>query len=318
MLNLSIKITGFLFLLALFYRVNGSKTILIYDFQNNTGQSRWDRACDSIPECLAREFKPYHIQVQIKDSIIKQPEQAPASSDEETIIFGYLHEENGRIKIRGYFKMDVEQTLFKKEIEYKSNESAEENVRSLALKIIYAYEKKHLANLQIFTDPEGAEIFIGSDSVGKSPWEALFPKGHHTMLIQMNGCLPAIKEFVVGKGENKFTFVLSPEAAGPDTVIKEVVVHDPAAGKSRKSRISLYTAIGFAVLAGASQILYNYYGSSDYYMKKTNDQEFLDKQYTKRNLLLYTRNASIISSTGFLMNYLFPIKKIFFRDKKTG
>lgn len=307
-----------LYLVFLFvFQANSAVQVTIYKFKNNVPSEGFQKICDSIPECLRREFAPYHIKVRLNDSVADAgADKTPASSDEETMIFGRMDSLKDKIMITGFFKMDLEQTLFKKEVEYSAAEPAAENARALALKILYAYEKKFLAHLQIFTEPQGACISLNHDSMGLSPWESLYPKGVYPLQIKSAGYLTVQKDITVGAGDNKFTFILSPEIKQEEQTPRPVpVIQAAAVEKPAKSRVQLFLAASCVMVAAGSHLLLEYYGTSDYYMKKTDDQQYIDRQYRKRVLCLYLRNSSIAFSAFFTVNYFFPVKRIFSRDK---
>lgn len=167
--------------------------------------------------------------------------------------FGYLIETDMRL-------VDTEsgQALAAENANSRNESEIRPMVINLARKIEQRYRERFLVNVELSSNPAGANAFVDNSLVGKTPVVARLAPGPHKVRLEMNGYQPWERDFVVQDGVSKLAADLFPiptltketpkPAPAPTQSAPKPVT--PAQSETKSGGISPLLLIGGAVVVG--------------------------------------------------------------------
>lgn len=166
--------------------------------------------------------------------------------------FGFLIETDMRL-------VDTEsgQALAAENANSRNESEIRPMVINLARKIEQRYRERFLVNVELASNPAGANAFVDNSLVGRTPVIARLAPGPHKVRLELNGYQPWERDFVVQDGVSKLAADLFPvpnltketqkPTPAPKPLGKPVT---PTQSESKSGGISPLLLIGGAVVVG--------------------------------------------------------------------
>jgi hypothetical protein len=189
-------------LISVFHILSHSThNLIIADFINETEIKELGQISKSIQTAFAEKFAGYGIK--IIDKTEDEDRDFICATKSETVLRGKAIQKDS---IYISFKIEVgeERKTYFKKVPYNSQESLEQNMTIMMVKILHVFENNILSLVQITTEPSSAELVIDSRIRSLTPWESYLPKGNHRVKLYLGGYNPIDKNIVVLPGNNRF------------------------------------------------------------------------------------------------------------------
>lgn len=267
--------------------------VTVHEFRNDASQEGLDSLCTLIADGLREYFVAKGVpvvRVAAPADTTLIPEQG------RTMVYGSLRSGGEGLVLRAAIRMGIDRMA--KELPYDPHVEVERNIQPAIDALFAVYERRHFSNVQVFTAPDSARVWIDGVPVGASPWEARVLQGPHSVRIAKDGFETLEEEVVLSGSDNKLRYALAEirnesyaEEARMQPQSPPPAVPAPHHGRTPAGR---WLALG-ASIAGTA---FGFYAQSQYTHNKDNyDRPALSvSQYDTyargATAYLYARNAS--------------------------
>jgi hypothetical protein len=274
-------------------------TLIIADCMNASGKQELDSLVGPLTQVFGGKFADYGIQ--IADKTGSDTRRYLTSSNRETLL---------KIKAAGNpavttlsFSMEMgdDRKNYAKEIPYNPEESLEQNLTVMLVKILHVFESNILSRVQIASDPSLARMTVDKNIRAITPWESYLAPGNHELVLSLEGYSTLEKIIAVTPGNNRLNYTLIP-LGRTDTVVVREMAGSP--GRKMPAGLLLLAAGAGALLAGVSQWQYAK-ADKGYDNLVSNDRNQYDSLHRNASTFLILRNSGIFVSLSGIAIYFY-------------
>jgi hypothetical protein len=185
-----------------------SKTLFIFDFINNTGDSSFDFLCRQIPRDLKLRFTMYDNLNIVLDTVKQNGQMARDPQMQHYLIFGEMVMTGQHLLINVSIRYPQNNEIYKKEIFIKDLKSGHINQKMIVLKTLSFFEDHFLSRIYVESRPSQAVVYLDSVKSGHTPFDTLLFRGKYTLALKKRGYSTLVKNLEINRDNNQYLFAL--------------------------------------------------------------------------------------------------------------
>jgi hypothetical protein len=212
-----------------------SFAVTVHRFRNKTSLQSTDSLCTLIADAFREYFVARGVAVR---RVLAPADTTLIPEEGRAVIYGELTGASDEsLMLRAVIRMGIDK--MSKLIPYDPAVDVDRNIQPAIDALFEIYESRHFSNVQVFTIPDSAAIWIDGARVGVAPWEARMVQGPHAIRIAKEGFRTLEEEVVVSESDNKLRYALAeiqsappaenpPPASGPTSPLPESLSKSPS------------------------------------------------------------------------------------------